>query len=271
MFNEKEELLLLLNTIMNEEATTEDEFASFWHVSWISDDWDRLYFDLRDKEEEIFGRMYMSTDEFSEEIEDDTEIEDKADEYLRNPDGVLPIHYTSYVDLNRNNFLDDILENSEEEDYLVFDNECNLPPCFYISEEKVTDKICFKIKELVKQVLKIKLLNDLEENGKNIIKKCIRSKFDDNIKHLYYEDDINNNEFGKIKIGYDNEFKNELYIFGDSDINDVNDIFKPAHQDLLRMGETQTKNFRKWFLNECDYTSYIDKVTYSIEDKIEEI
>ena len=139
---DNKEFELLLNLFFKKKGIVnkEEEFSAFYHYSWLSDDWSKLYFELRDKDGDKLGHFGISIDSFSENMEDATDVEDCGIKFLRKRENELEMYYTSY---GTDGLEYDIRNNSSNEDYLIFDYPCNDPPCLYISKEKLTMSIIY--------------------------------------------------------------------------------------------------------------------------------
>lgn len=129
--------------------------------------------------------------------------------------------------------------------------------------------------------LKTTLLNELEENGEEIIREGLMSivsfKTDSNLYLTYKDDNDSYTDPDDDYLGLEsdwegNGFKTELYNFGNSSYDSL-EKYIILHKELLNSGITEKQDFENWYLTEfidrCD--DEIRTIKEIVENKINEL
>ena len=276
------ELELLLKTIHKAEVTTEEEFANFMHFASVSEKLQSLFFELRNSDGDILGEFTLYIDDFSENLDDEKDLEKAAYDYLK-MGNTIGLYYFSY-NSDKNNLIikliEDIKINSSRKDYIIFDYTMYDTPCFYISKEKIEDECgyCVKVEDFIDEIFKNKILEDqmkgnkilenLETDGMKLIIEGLRRSIEceDNL-HLVYDTD------GDLSLEYDfnnnGVIKNDLFNFGNCQ-NGIEDEYSGIHEFLLSIGETEIEDFYEWFNNECCFEGDTVNIYEGIENAFQQ-
>ena len=144
---ENDELKILLKSIIKEEVKKSEEFSAFWYHSYITEDWEDLYFEIRDSEFEKIGCVFLDISEATENMKDDYDTEDICIKYLRKRN-----HENFEVYFNNEDIFDDdkdfvnfIKKHTEGKKYIVFvyHNDC---PFLYFTND--IDNIVYELESI---------------------------------------------------------------------------------------------------------------------------